>query len=352
MKCLKTTFLSYILLAPVFFFGMVPEVSGGLIPGKEIISFTAEQAVSHSYPERQNNLTVFSPFQGSEELIMKDHKKIQFKDFLPREEVFISGKSGSCNKIVVISSHSGVGKSFISLNLACSLAKTGQRVLLLDGNIQHPWLHTLLYPGEDYPATQCSLSEKEALRDAVVSVDNEFYFLGNLRLPGKIQNLQADIYDCRDMWWAISSSYDYMVLDTHTGLNEMNLALFQEADAGVVVSTPDLRTVFDTYTLIKASAPFLNRPALYLVINQVFEKKVSEEARKNLSFAFRHFLESDVKLLGMIPADDSLKFSPHYQKPVWQLSQKMQVMQKIEEMAEVLASSHGRAVPAGIISNG
>lgn len=338
MKCFKTTFLLYSLAMLFLFLVRTSRISA------EINCYTFEQEVHKICHNKFYSFMVISKFQGSEELIMKDHKKIQIKDFLTQNKSLITRNPGSCYKIIVISSQNGVGKSFISLNLASSLARTCQKVLLLDANIKYPGLHKLLYPTADFPATQCLSGDKDALRNAIVTIENEFDFLGNLEIPVKTRDFQTESADYVNMLFDISSSYDFTIVDTYTGLNEMNLALFQEADAGLIISTPDVRTVFDTYTLIKASTPFLSRQSLYLVINQVFEKKLSEETHQDLSFAFRHFLESDVRLLGMIPSEDSLGISGRYQKPVWQLSHKMRVMQKIEEMAEIMIGSQNRKI--------
>jgi flagellar biosynthesis protein FlhG len=338
MKCFKTTFLLYSLAMLLLLLGPTSRISA------EINLYTDEQDVQRICHNKFYGYTVISQFQGSEELIMKDHKKIQIKDFLTESKNLITRNRSFCYKIVVISSQHGVGKSFISLNLASSLARNGQKVLLMDANIKYPGLHKLLYSTNEYPATQCLPGDKDALRDAIITVEHEFDFLGNLEIPVKARDFQNEFADYVDMLLGISFAYDFLIVDTHTGLNEMNLALFQETDAGLIISTPDVRTVFDTYTLIKASTPFLSRPSLYLVINQVFEKKLSEETHQDLSFAFRHFLGSDVRLLGMIPSEDSLGIAGKHQKPVWQLSHKMRVRQKFEEMAEIMIGSQNRKI--------
>lgn len=54
----------------------------------------------------------------------------------------------------------GVGKTFVTLNLAAVLAQAGQRVLVIDGDIRRGYLHTAL-----------GVSNKYGLSDFLASVD-------------------------------------------------------------------------------------------------------------------------------------------------------------------------------------
>jgi Mrp family chromosome partitioning ATPase len=45
--------------------------------------------------------------------------------------------------LVITSASEGEGKSTITANLGILFAQSGQRVLLVDGNLRHPFLHRL-----------------------------------------------------------------------------------------------------------------------------------------------------------------------------------------------------------------
>lgn len=67
----------------------------------------------------------------------------QFRIIRTNLQYLIQGQK-ACKKILVTSSISGEGKSFISLNLASSLASAGQKVVLINLDIRKPKLHEYL----------------------------------------------------------------------------------------------------------------------------------------------------------------------------------------------------------------
>ncbi len=58
--------------------------------------------------------------------------------------ILFSAPLGNARVLVVTSANPGEGKTTISVNLARSLAAIGRRVLLIDGDLRRPSLHTLL----------------------------------------------------------------------------------------------------------------------------------------------------------------------------------------------------------------
>ena len=67
----------------------------------------------------------------------------QFRILRTNLQYLIQGQK-SCKKILVTSSISGEGKSFIAMNLASSLASAGQKVVLVNLDIRKPKLHEYL----------------------------------------------------------------------------------------------------------------------------------------------------------------------------------------------------------------
>jgi polysaccharide biosynthesis transport protein len=58
-----------------------------------------------------------------------------------RTSLMLSRSGAPPRSVLVTSPLSGEGKSFLSWNLAILFAKQGRRVLLVDANLRHPWLH-------------------------------------------------------------------------------------------------------------------------------------------------------------------------------------------------------------------
>ncbi|HZV00227.1 MAG TPA: polysaccharide biosynthesis tyrosine autokinase [Planctomycetota bacterium] len=72
--------------------------------------------------------------------------------------------------IVITSAAPGDGKSFVSVNLACSLAQTGKRILLIDADLRRPRLHDIFSVRLDLSGLSTALAPgREPSLDGIVS---------------------------------------------------------------------------------------------------------------------------------------------------------------------------------------
>ncbi|WP_018075648.1 CpsD/CapB family tyrosine-protein kinase [Novosphingobium nitrogenifigens] len=66
--------------------------------------------------------------------------------------------------LAVCSPSGGSGTTFVSVNLAVSLARAGIKTLLIDANLREPSLHRMIVPSRDMPS----------LKDALIDSDTEY----------------------------------------------------------------------------------------------------------------------------------------------------------------------------------
>ena len=118
------------------------------------------------------------------------------------------------NNVVTISGPSpGVGKSFVSANLAHVLAASGKRVLLVDGDLRRGGLHRYLAgkraPGvSDVVSGQCSLAE--AIR---TSGQENLEFIATGKLPPNPSEIVGSSR-FRSFLSEVSGKYDLVLIDT------------------------------------------------------------------------------------------------------------------------------------------
>jgi len=147
----------------------------------------------------------------------------------------------------------GVGKSFMTANMGILLAKSGKRVLLVDADLGAANLHTFVK------------AEKSKM-----SLSN-FLLTGNLSdlqyviARTSVENLDIisgsrDSLDVADfsgekltmLQEAFNSvEYDHILLDIGPGTSKNNLELFQMADEGVIITTPDPTSIENSYRFLK-----------------------------------------------------------------------------------------------------
>ena len=244
-------------------------------------------------------------------------------------------RRNSQQMVIVTGGKGGVGKSFVSLHLSHALAGTGKKVLLVDSNLRNPSLHILTNTDPLFPLNYWIEEAIPIERTGLIEIGQNLDFLPNIPPHRHRKNrFREDANMFLELLEPLCGEYDYLILDTETGLNTWNLSLILQAGLTVLVSISDPTSVIDTYTFIKASFPHLRKPHFALVVNQVIEEKSGFEAYTNLNQALNNFLDYRIELLSLIPFDLKVKRAGLAQQPLWQFSKNSKVLPSIQKMAE------------------
>ena len=148
----------------------------------------------------------------------------------------------------------GVGKSFISSNLAITLTHQGFNVVLFDGDLGGANLHTCLgVPNPQKGLSQFLNHDVEHLSDVacntpiknlkLISGAHDAVGITNLRHTQKIRILKA----------IKNLDADYVILDLGAGSNFNTLDFFLLADVQILVVIPEPTAVENAYRFIKSS---------------------------------------------------------------------------------------------------
>jgi len=147
----------------------------------------------------------------------------------------------------------GVGKSFVTANLAVALAKRGHRTIAIDLDLGNSNLHSLLglenrYAGiGEYLKGTVSCSPEELIIETQISGlgfipgDGRMPFMANITYPQKrklIRLLQA-------------LPARYILLDLSAGTSFNTLDLFQTGTSGILVTTPEHPALMSTLVFVK-----------------------------------------------------------------------------------------------------
>lgn len=130
-----------------------------------------------------------------------------------RTNIRFSIRGEGCRKICITSATAGEGKSITLLNLAISIAESGQKVLLIDADMRRPAVARLLVekpvPGLSNVLAGLSTAE-EAIR-------KEIYPNLDILFSGDVPPNPSEILSTSEMETLItkmSGRYDYILVDT------------------------------------------------------------------------------------------------------------------------------------------
>jgi septum site-determining protein MinD len=217
----------------------------------------------------------------------------------------------------VISIHSfrgGTGKSNTAANVATLLAAAGQRVGVVDTDIQSPGIHTLF--GLNQEAIRYSLNQylwgtcdiTQAAHDMTASLDAEIrgrvYLVPSSIKANDIARVMREGYDVGLLNEGLRQlvkelSLDVLMLDTHPGLNEETLLSIAMSNTLAIVLRPDHQDYEGTSVTLSVARK-LKVPDLALVVNKTPPVFDPEEVREQVERAY------ECEVAAVLPHSDEL----------------------------------------------
>ena len=172
-------------------------------------------------------------------------------------------------KVVAITSgKGGVGKTFLSANLAAALTRFGLKVLVLDADLGLANLDVVL---NLYPKFTLHdvFAGKVGLDDAIVKAPGGFSVLLAGSGLGEYSRLTPEVRaDFMKLMSDIVPRFDVVLLDTGAGISDVVLFALSLASEILLVATPEPTSLTDAYATIKVLAAQQQRQQVRLIVNQ------------------------------------------------------------------------------------
>jgi MinD-like ATPase involved in chromosome partitioning or flagellar assembly len=223
----------------------------------------------------------------------------------------------------IVSIHSfrgGTGKSNTTANLAALLAMEGKRVAIVDTDIQSPGIHVLFGLDEDkmgltlndYLQGKCKI-EEVALNIGEVAEEAK----GRKQLAGKDLWLVPSSIRSREIRKVLQEGYDvnqlnegfhdlieglqldYLLIDTHPGLNDETLLSVAISDVLIIIMRPDQQDFQGTAVTVDI-ATSLDVPHLFLVVNKVLSRYDFDQVQKQIEDFYGQ------KVAGVLPLSEDI----------------------------------------------
>lgn len=215
--------------------------------------------------------------------------------------------------VAITSGKGGVGKTFVSANLAAALAKRGKRVLVLDADLGLANLDVVLNLFPKITLHDVFVG-KARIEEAIVQAPGGFSVL--LAGSGLVEysRLSPEVrQDFLRIMAGLTPNYDIVLLDTGAGISDVVLFAVSLASEVLVVATPEPTALTDAYAIIKVLAGQQKRQSIRIVVNQTVRQGDGRAITAQLQQVVDRFVPSQpgqpMRLvhMGDIPADPQVR---------------------------------------------
>lgn len=217
----------------------------------------------------------------------------------------------------IISVHSfrgGTGKSNTTANISALLAVDGARVGVVDTDIQSPGIHVLFNLDEsemghslnDYLWGKCAIEETahDVTAHLGAEVKGQVFLIPSSIKPGEIARILREGYDVgllndgfRDVVEKLK--LDYLLIDTHPGLNEETLLSIAISNALVIILRPDSQDYQGTAVTVDVARK-LDVPKMLMLVNKVPPQFDLEDVRTRVEQTY------DATVAAVLPHSDEM----------------------------------------------
>jgi flagellar biosynthesis protein FlhG len=215
--------------------------------------------------------------------------------------------------IAVTSGKGGVGKTFISANLAAALARAGRKVLVLDADLGLANLDVVL---NLFPKITLHdvFTGKSTLDEAILPAPGGFEVL--LAGSGMVEysRMTPEVREqLQQVMAQVVPRYDHVLLDTGAGISDVVLYTVSLAGEVLVVATTEPTSLTDAYATIKVLATTQGRRRISLVVNQTSKPAEGRAVCAQLQKVIDRYVSPQLdqpmqlELLGAVPSDAAVR---------------------------------------------
>jgi flagellar biosynthesis protein FlhG len=245
--------------------------------------------------------------------------------------------------IAIASGKGGVGKTFVSVNVAIALAKLGNKVLLIDADLGLANVDILMGHNPDL-TLQDAIFHGKAIKDIVQKTAFGVDFLAATSGERDMVNLgKARINNVVNELFAFAEDYDILLFDCGAGINQGVTSFIAAAPQTIIVMTMEPTSIMDAYALMKVARQEKLSDNIDIILNMVRSDEQAQKVFNNLTRISENYLYSSVSLLGMIPYSSNVRKAVLKREPLMAQDEPSEMSSRILRIAKRIMG--GESIP-------
>jgi flagellar biosynthesis protein FlhG len=246
------------------------------------------------------------------------------------------------HKLPVIASVSsgkgGVGKTFVTVNIASCLAQQGKRVLIVDCDLGLANVDVMIGVNPRYTLKEVVFGDTDVC-DVAIQTKYGFDFVpASSGAAEMVQLMYEDIEKIKEALGKLAQKYDLVILDTGAGISESVLQFNLFANRNMIVLNRELTSLTDAYATIKVIYQAFGKDSFNIIVNTARNEGEAKKIFNHIDSICRRFLGFSLHYLGHIVYDESVPRSIMKQEVLANLHAKSAPVINCASIAEQMAS--------------
>ncbi len=206
----------------------------------------------------------------------------------------------------VSSGKGGVGKTFITINLAACLAQKQKKVLVVDCDLGLANIDIMLGVHPEFTLKDVVFEDKD-IREVVIKTKGGFDFIpASSGVQEMAQLLYESVEKIKTTLARLLQDYDHIILDTGAGIAENVLQFNLFAHKNLIVLNRELTSLTDAYAIIKVIYQMFGKDSFNIIINSAKDEKEGAQIFNHINSISNKFLGFPLSYLGHIVYDETV----------------------------------------------
>ncbi len=253
----------------------------------------------------------------------------------------IASKKALCC-LAIASGKGGVGKTFITVNMALAFQMMGKKTLIIDADLGLANADILLGI-EPKHSLQDSIFKGKSLKEIVIKtpygVDllaassgaREMVSMGETRIKMLVDELLS-----------FAGNYDVLIFDCAAGIDKGVTSFISSVPQAIIIASPQPASLMDAYALTKIIHQENLTTSINIIINMADSIAQGEKIKAALKVITQNHLSRRVNLLGVIPTSSTAKRAICMRKPLLSFNENNLAAQRIKEIARKIIFNHSK----------